>query len=110
MNSNLQNNMKILRGLHDGHTGLLNELTSKNLSKSEWKELITKCGRGDVDLAPWQQSSLEKALALPAGMMQRDNWNLITISQEDYELVYKILNLSHESKRALGEFVTSMTK
>lgn len=94
-------NIRILRHIHSGLGNLAREI-----SQITNEAALIKMGQGEKEMPDIMARSIEKKLGLPTNWMDRDNDEIIKMSELDYQIYKKILIMSDKKKSSLDAFIS----
>lgn len=89
-------NLDLIRWLHGGHKN-----TSKELSNIAHQGDISKMATGQMEIREWTARSIEKAVELPDGWMDRDNISILKMSPIQAQIHQLVVALPKEKQSAL---------
>ena len=89
-------NLDLIRWLNYGH-----ENTSKKLSHITNSNYVSKMATGDMEIGERRARSIEKAVELPAGWMDRDNISILKMSPIEAQIHQLVAALPEEKQSAL---------
>lgn len=96
-------NLDLIRWLHHGH-----ERTAKKLASVTNANYLSKMATAEMEVTDKKARSIEKALDLGAGWLDRDNVAILNMSPTEWELHQLIAALTDEVKAALLGFLSSL--
>lgn len=89
-------NLDLIRWLHGGHNS-----TSKELSNIAHQGDISKMATGQMEISEWKARSMERAVDLPDGWMDRDNISILKMSLIEAQIHQLVATLPEEKQSAL---------
>ena len=89
-------NLDLIRWLHGGHNN-----TSELLSRITNSNYVSQMARGDMEISEWKARSIEGAVDLPDGWMDRDNISILKMSSIQAQIHQLVVALPEEKQSAL---------
>lgn len=99
-------NLDLIRWLNYGHVK-----TAKKLKAVVTNDrYLSKMATGDMAISDHKARSIEKALDLPTGWLDRNNLELLQMSSSEFALNSQLHNCSDNAKNGLAQFLSSMSQ
>lgn len=98
-------NLDLIRWLNYGH-----ENTSKKLSHITNSNYVSKMATGDMEISDRRARSIEKAIELPIGWMDRDNIAILQMTPIEAKIQLLVTALPEEKQAALLKLLMPATE
>lgn len=93
-------NLDLVRWLNYGHKN-----AAKKLSSITNSNYVSKMATGDMEISDRKARSIEKAVDVPVGWMDRDNVGILKMSSTQSQIHAIVSTLSEEKQMALLKFL-----
>lgn len=94
-------NLDLIRWLNYGH-----ENTAKKLSHITNSSYVSKMSTGDMEISDRRARSIEKAVELPVGWLDRDNVAILKMTPIEAQIQIFVATLPEEKQSALLKLLT----
>lgn len=98
-------NLDLIRWLNHGH-----ENTAKKLASVTNANYLSKMATGDMEISDRKARTIEKALDLPVGWMDRENVAMLKMPATEFQLYQTVSRYHDEAKAALLNFLSSVRR
>jgi hypothetical protein len=98
-------NLDLIRWLKGGQ-----KPTAEKLAHLLNANYVSKMATGDMPISDETAREIERSFSLPKGWLDRDNEQIIRMTNPDYEVLVSIQDKSEAAKKSLSRFIDELQK